>query len=332
MKRFIRLRLVSNIIFVSFAVIPAILYSDITNGEKINSIVAIVNDKIITNFDVLRRTAIALQEAKEKFDSAELEKKRQEFYNDAIEELIDREILVQTAQSALLKDEIKMDEIEKDLESFIKGAAEEVGSLSKFYEIVTEQGLDPLEKKRELRDDLMVEKILKENVYKKISVRPKEVKDYYNSHLEEFHRERQASFREILIKFSESENQESAKSAAEGLLNKLTKGEDFSELAKQYSHGSHAESGGLWPPEEVNDVRKEMRDIVFSLKKGDLSGLIESPIGYHIIKCEENTQESYLTFQEAQEEINQKLFRAKFSEKKREYIEELKKNFYIQKY
>ena len=331
-KKCLDLRHKVNIILIFLIAIFSILFSFKTFGEKINSIVVIVNDKIITNFDVLRRTAVALQEAKSQYNSAELESKRKQFYNEAIEELINREVLLQTAQDALLKDEIKMDEIEKDLDNFIKGAAEEVGSLSKFYEIVTEQGLDPLEKKREFRNDLMVEKVLKENVFRKISIRPKETKDYYNNNLDEFYRERQLSFRQILIKFSEHDSQESARQQAEELMTRLVQSEDFSTLAQTYSHGPNAATGGLWISDEVDDIRKDLREIIFTLKEGELSSIIESPIGYHIIKCEKNVAGSYMPFQEVQEQIHQTLFRKKFGEKKEEYIEELKKNFYIQKY
>ena len=332
MKLFVRQKYFNNIVAIFLVTVIAVLYSNKTNGEKINSIVAIVNDEIITSFDVLRRTAIALQEAGDQFNSIELEAKRHEFYNEAIEELINREVLVQTAQEALLKNEIKMDEIEKDLDSFIKGAAKEVGSLSKFYEIVSEQGIDPLEKKRELRDDLMVEKILKEHVYGKIHVRPKTTKGYYHSHLDEFHRERQVSFRQILIKLSKHESQESARIEAEGLMTRLQQSEDFGELAKQYSHGTHAAKGGFWTFDEVKDLRKDLRDIVFALKSGDLSRIIESSLGYHILTCEENIADSYIPFQDVQEEIYQKLFREKFIKQKDKYVDNLKKGFHIRKY
>ena len=332
MKLFIRQKLFNYIIPILLVTVITTLYSGKTNGEKINSIVAIVNDEIITSFDVLRRTAIALQEAQDQFSSAELEAKRQEFYDEAIEELINREVLVQTAQEALMKNEIKMDEIEKDLDSFIKGAAKEVGSLSKFYEIVSEQGIDPLEKKRELRDDLMVEKILKEHVYTKIHVRPKSTKGYYNSHLDEFYMESQVSFRQILIKFSEHENQESARLEAEGLISRLRQSDDFAEMARKYSHGTHASRGGLWTFEEVNDVRKDLRDIILALNSGELSGIIESHLGYHIIRCEENIAESYMPFQEVQEEIYQNLFREKFIKEKDQYVDGLKKSFHIRRY
>ncbi|MGR3219008.1 MAG: peptidylprolyl isomerase [Candidatus Anammoxibacter sp.] len=323
---------INSIILFFLITVIAVFYSNNTNGEKINSIVAIVNDEIITSFDVLRRTAIALQEANDQFSSAELEAKRHEFYNEAIEELINREVLIQTAQKALLKNEIKMEEIEKDLDAFIKGAVKEVGSLSKFYEIVSEQGIDPLEKKRELRDDLMVEKILKENVYGKIHVRPKMTKGYYNSHLDEFRKEKQVSFRQILIKFSKHENQNTARIEAEALINRLYQSEDFGELAKQYSHGAHAPKGGFWTFDEVKDLRKDLRDIVFALKSGDLSGIIETSLGYHIIKCEENTGDSYIPFQDVQEEIYQNLFREKFIKQKDQYVDNLKKSFHIQRY
>ena len=321
-------KLVLTFVLASFA----LLYTNEVKGEKVNSIVAIVNEEIITNFDVLRRTAIALQQAKGTFDEADMNRKKIEFYKEAIAELIDREVLIQTAQEALMNDEIKMDEIEKNLDDFIKGAAEEVGSLAKFYEIVSQQGMDPLEKKRELRDDLMVEKILKVNVYRKVNVRPKDSKNYYNNHLSEFYTEKQVTFRQILIKFSAYEDRASARKAAEDVINKLNNSEFFSLLAKQYSNGPHAEDGGLWTGDEVNDLRKDLREIIFTLKEGELSDLIESSVGYHILRCEENKPESITPFKDVQDEIHQKIFREKFAVEKKKYVEELKKKFYIRRY
>lgn len=332
MKRNFKDKLKYKLVFTFFLAFFALLYTDNVKGEKVNSIVAIVNEEIITNFDVLRRTAIALQQAKGTFNEADIGRKKLEFYKEAIEELIDREVLVQTAQTALMNDEIKMDEIEKNLDSFIKGAAEEVNSLAKFYEIVSQQGMDPLEKKRELRDDLMVEKILKVNVYRKVNVRPKDSKNYYNNHLSEFYTESQVTFRQILIKFSEYEDRASARKAAEEVMTKLNNSEFFTFLAKQYSNGPHAENGGLWSGEEVNDVRKDLRDIIFTLKEGELSDVIESSVGYHIIRCEENKPESVTPFKDVQDEIHQKIFREKFAVEKKKYVDELKKKFYIKQY
>lgn len=303
-----------------------------SDGEKINSIKAIINDEIITELDVLRRAALAIKDIDEKYDSAEFEKKVRSFYNEALEELIDRKVLVQTANKAMLTNELKMEEIEKDVDAFIKGAVKEVGSLSKFYEIASEQGVDPLGKKRELRDDLMVERILKEHVYKKITVNPKEIKEYYNVHLEEFYREKQVSFRQILIKFSEYEDPSQARKEIEILMDRLKKGEDFATLAKNYSHGPHASKGGLWTFDEVNDFRKDLLDIVLRLDEGKVSDIIESDAGYHIFRCEEIIPASYASFQEAQDEIYQRLFREKFIKKKKEYMDGLKKDFYIRRY
>lgn len=333
MRRLIRQIPFRCIISIFIITISLNVLSTVGYGEKINSIVAIVNDDIITRFDVLRRTAIAMQQESEgAFNSSDLKEKQKIFYDEAIEELINRSVLIQTAQTALLEDEIKMDEIEKDLDTFIKGAAEDVGSLSKFYEIVAEQGIDPLEKKRELRDDLMIEKILRENVYRKISVQPKETKQYYNTHLDDYYNERQVEFRHILIKFSEYRERSHARLEAEQLIERLVDGDDFASLAKQFSHGAYSKNGGLWPADAVTDVRRDLREIIYSLAAGELTNIIESPIGYHIIKCIENTQASYIPFKDVQNKIHEQIFRNKVSDEKQAYLDTIKKGFYIRRY
>ncbi len=304
----------------------------VARGEKINSIVAVVNDEIITNFDVLRRTAAAMQHAEKVYDRTQLEGKKLEFYEEALKELINREVLVQTAQKALLNDEIKIDEIEKDLDQFIKKAADDVGSLSKFYEIVAEQGIDPLEKKRELRDDLMVEKLLNNNVFRKIAVKPKESKNYYNNHPDQYYTETKVRFRQILIKFSEYENKEYAKLEADKIMGELRLGKNFAELAKKYSHGSHSKNGGLWTPIDGSEIRSDLREIIYNMGEQEVSSITETSTGYHIILCEEKVEGSYVSFREVQDEIYQKIYREKSGKKKREYLETLKKDFFIKKY
>lgn len=133
----------------------------------------------------------------------------------------------------MLADPEKAEEIEKNLDSFVKGAVEEVGSLYKFYELAHKQGINPLKKRAELKKDLMIEEIMRGNVYRKIIVTPKEIKRYYQEHTDEFSRERRLSFRQILIKFSGYKTKEEAKSVTEELLNRLKNGEEFEALAKK---------------------------------------------------------------------------------------------------
>ena len=139
--KFIRISLIVTI--------SQILYFCQANAENLNSVRVIVNGEIITEFDVNKRIAEAFMIARQKYSGADLEQKRQEITYKATEELIDRRILVQEAKRLLLLNPEKAEEVERDLESFVKDAVDEVGSLYKFYELANKQGINPLEKRAE---------------------------------------------------------------------------------------------------------------------------------------------------------------------------------------
>ena len=302
------------------------------DADNLKAVRVVVNGEIITEFDIRNRVAEALYLAEGNYSGEELLQKKSELLSSAVEELIDRKILVQEAEKLCLSDPEKSAAVEKQLESFLQGAVDEVGSLFKFYELVHKQGIDPLKKRVELKKDIMVDEILRENVYKKIHITPKQIKHYYEEHIEDFSEEGSLSFRQIFVRFSSYDSREEAKSFAEELLKKLKSGEKFADIAKKYSQGPHSYKGGLWGFDEVKDFRKDLVADIEKLKKSEISEIVETSIGYHIFKVEDITRAKILSFEDAQSKIENILFRDEFLEKKDEYLQKLKKNVVIKRY
>lgn len=303
-----------------------------TSADNLNAVRVIVNGEIITEFDIRREVANAFHLAREKYGEEGLQRKEREIISKGIDELIDRKILVQEAKKVVLADPGKAEAIEKNLDAFVKGAVEEVGSLYKFYELAHKQGINPLKKRAELKEDLLIEEIMRDNVYRKIVITPKRIKRYYQEHTDEFTREGSLSFRHILLMFSRYETKEEAKSAAEDILNRLKNGEEFGDLAKEHSRGPHSDEGGLWESDEVKDFRKDLVAKISNLKEGEISPIIDSSFGHHIFKIEEIIPSQTLTFQQAQNEIRNTLFREDFVKKRKEYLRKLRKDVVIKRY
>ncbi len=302
------------------------------SAENLNAVRVIVNGEIITEFDIQTRAYEAFRIAAQKYSEAGLESKKQEIIENAIDELIDRKILVQEAKKLLIEKPEKAEEIEKSVESFVKGAVDEVGSLNKFYELANKQGVNPLQKRAELKDDLLIEEIMRENVYRKVIITPKGIKGYYQDHIDEFSMKESMSFRHILIKFSSYNSEEETKAAAEDLLNRLKGGEDFDTMAKEHSRGPHADRGGLWGFDDVKGFRKDLVSSISHLKEGEISPVIKSSLGYHIFKIEEIIQAQTLSFLQVQDEIRNTLFREKFIKVRKEYLKKLRQSVVIKRY
>lgn len=303
--------------------------SDLSD-ESINSIKAIVGDEIITQGEIIKRAAVAIKEAQERYQEKEFLEKIDEILKETLDELINRKVLIKEAQKLFGTDEMQMKEVEKDLDSFMKGAVKNVGSLSKYYEIAEAQGINPLEKKNELKEDIMIDKIMKENVYSKVKVQPKLLRRYYNENIDEFRQKKEVSLRQIMVKFSAHDNnREKTLSLTQQILKRLEKGEDFATLAKQYSDGPNAENGGLLSFEEVNEMRKDLREAVYELKDNERSGIIASPVGYHIFKMELIKPEKVQEFEAVQEEIYKKIYREEISRLKSQYLNSLKAAIFV---
>lgn len=300
------------------------------SGNSINSVKAIVGDEIITQEEVVKRAAIAIREAQEQYKDKEFLEKVNEILKNTLDELINRKVLIKEAQRIFGTDLVQMKEVEKDLDSFMKGAVKNVGSLSKYYEIAESQGINPIEKKKELKEDIMIDKIMKDNVYNKVKIQPKLLRRYYTENIDEFRQKKEVSMRQIMIKFSaHNNNKEEVLSLAQQIMKRLIKGEDFSNLAKRYSDGPNAENGGLLSFDEVNDMRKDLREAVYSLKDNERSRIIESPVGYHIFKMELIKPEKIQEFEDVQEDIYKKIYREEITRLKNQYLKNLKTGVFI---
>ena len=316
----------------SIMIISSLSYGAVIdfNKNSINSVKAIVDDEIITQEEVVKRAAVAIKEAQERYKDKELIDKIDEILKNTLDETINRKVLIKEARRQFGTDETKMREVEKDLDSFVKGAVKNVGSLTKYYEIAESQGINPIEKKNELKEDIMIDRIMKENVYEKVKIQPKVLRRYYSENIDEFRQKKEIKLRQIMIKFSaHNSNKEETLSLAQQVMNRIKKGEDFSTLAKQYSDDPNAGNGGLWTFEEVNELRKDLRDVVYSLKDNECSKITESPVGYHIFKIELIKPEKIQEFEAVQEEIYKKLYREEITRLKNQYINSLKTGVFI---
>lgn len=88
----------------------------------------------------------------------------------------------------------------------------------------------------------------------------------------------------------------------------------------------------MWEFDEVKDFRKDLTAGISNLKKGEISQILDSSLGHHIFKVEEIIPAQTLTFQQAQDEIRNMLFREEFVKKRKEYLKELRKNVVIKRY
>ena len=148
--------------------------------------------------------------------------------------------------------------------------------------------------REELKESLIMEKLLEEAVYSKVDVTDKEISDYYTANREQFDRPAQVRARQIVVA-DEAEGQE--------LLGLLRQGRPFAEIAAEYSLSPDAEQGGDLGFFARGEMPPEFDDVVFDLPVNRLSDLVKSEYGYHIFLVEEKRKAVRLKKKEVSEEI-----------------------------
>ena len=156
------------------------------------------------------------------------------------------------------------------------------------------------------------------NFEDKIEISDEEIEEYYNEYAEEFWEPEKVRARHILVRVdvgAKPEDKEQARKKAEGILAKVKAGEDFAELAKEFSEdkGSAKEGGdlGFFPR---GQMVKPFEVAAFSLEPGAVSELVETNFGFHIIKVEEKSREGTKPLEEVKDGIRQGLFDARSAE------------------
>lgn len=144
-------------------------------------------------------------------------------------------------------------------------------------------------------------------------VSPQEIKNYFEKNTDKFKQPAKVKTRQIILKTADGEERIKKKSLAEKLLARLQKGEDFAELAKEYSEVK-AESGGDWGWTAKGTFADEVEPVIFSLKVGEISPIITTEKSFIIAKVEDKSESKPAFDTPAiQEEIRRELFNLKFS-------------------
>lgn len=236
-----------------------------------------------------------------------------------------REIIEQRAESLAMKrlmlSDAKNYTIEvsdAEIDSVYRTQYEQHGSEIKFLSHLRNLGIDPENVRSEIRISLIVKKYLEQLLAVEISVTEEEIQEVYQNST--------ASVRHILLKTegkSESEKAKIRKKMA-GLLERARNGEDFATLARQYSEGGSKDNGGLLENFARGKMVTPFEEAAFSVPVGEISDIIETVFGYHILKVIDRKAETQ-PLEEVRAELEAKLKEKKYQKASNKYMIKLKK-------
>ena len=306
---------------------------DPVNPDVVGAVVLVVNEEIVTKEEILDdlKTDFAKIDSDKSLTELGRREKRAKLIHDQLHYRAEQMLALQEARRRL--DEEQKARIERDVDYYVKSLIRKVGSAAQLEQELASQGLTIKTKTTAEIERRMIAELLIEQIGQHTLVRPQEMRAYYDAHAADYHRKRAVHIRQIFLAFTGFADKEPVRQRARDVLARLKKGEDFAALAKRYSQGPHAAEGGLWPEfieRGTGELRPEVEKVVFRLPVKGVSPLIETEIGCHIIKVDDLRPERQIPFTEVQEDISGVLQNQKHEARKREFIDKLWKNSYVQ--
>jgi peptidyl-prolyl cis-trans isomerase SurA len=296
-------------------------------GTVFEEVVARVNNDIITKSDYEKARDLIRRELQRNVSGPEMEKALSFQEKNLLKQMIDDQLLVQKAIDLNLN-------ADNDVIKFLDNIRREqkLSDMEALEKVMVQQGIDPTEFKTNIKNNSLKQQVLGREVFYRLQqVSQDEITKYYDAHKEEFDRAEEVRIQEILISTEGKKPNElpDLEKKAQETLQKAKSGERFDELAKKYSDGPTAKDGGDLGFFPRGKMRKEIEDVAFKLRRGQISDLIKTDYGYVIIKLAEKHDAGIQKIEIVEDEIREKIVSSKAPAAIQEYMKKLRSQAFI---
>jgi peptidyl-prolyl cis-trans isomerase C len=297
-------------------------------ADDTDKAVAVVNGQIILESDLKRHISMLTPQLSGK-DGTIDEQRRKQLEQKVLDDLISRELMYQASQKAGIK--VSAAEVEKEL-GFIK---RQYGGGDTFQLALKKMSLTEEEMRHNIVQGKSVRKLIDQEIVSKISVTEDEIRSHYKKNREAFRRPEMVRARHILIKVAPDASEEEKRKALDEITRiqkRIKTGEDFAALAKKFSQGPSASRGGELGFFARGKMVKPFEEAAFALRAGEVSGIVETRFGYHLINVVEHNPSSIESYQSAKRKIERFLKQGKTRKAIDAYVADLKAKADIKKF
>lgn len=293
-------------------------------GTVVEEIVARVNDQVISTSDYNKAVQDLEQQAQQH------QWTQQQIFDakaNLLRDLIDQQLLLSrgkelgiTGETELVK---QLDQMRKD---------NHLDTMDDLQKAVEAQGLSWTDFKASMRNHIIEQMVIRQEVGAHINISPSEVQAYYDAHKQDFEQPETERLSEILIPTANPDDAAqvaAAKQKADDAEAKLKGGEDFATLAKAVSGGMTAANGGDLGEFKRGQLAKVLEDDTFDLKPGQFTEPIRTKQGYIILKVTQHTEAGIAPLKDVEVQIEDQIGMSKMQPALRAYLTKLRENAYI---
>ena len=253
--------------------------------------------------------------------------KEQEARQFVLDQLITAELMYQFAQKTPAAD------LTKKIEDAVARLKGRFKTEEEFSKGLAQQNLSEKELRELIRRNLVIENHIEQTIASKVTISEQEVRAFYDNNPETFTMPEQVRASHILImvdqQAAEAEKKR-ARAKADDLLKQIKTGADFAKLAQEHSGCPSSKQGGDLGFFSKGQMVKPFEDAAWAMKPGEVSGVVETQFGYHIIKLTEKRAKDKMPFDALKGRIEESLKQRKIGEQVTALVEAAKKSAKIE--
>jgi peptidyl-prolyl cis-trans isomerase SurA len=313
---------------VVLAGMAAVFLSAAAHAAVADRIVAVVNDEVVT----LSELNNAFEPYQEKFDASyqgpDREKARAEAKLMLLNRMIEGVLMEQESRKTgiAVRDE-EVTEAINDIQKQRKLTPDEL------RRALARDGITLDAFRKDIRNQINRMKLIRRDIKSRVAVTDEEIGEFYRKRREDYEGKEVVRIKQIVLllpKDVDPAAKGKLQADAENIQKRLIDGEPFDRLSAKYSQGPAAAEGGDVGFIERGMIHSEVEDIAFGLPLNQISGVIESSVGFHIIQVIDRRGAGLKAIESVREEIREKIDREKMEKKYGEWVEELRKKSHIE--
>jgi peptidyl-prolyl cis-trans isomerase SurA len=305
-------------------------------GTTVAEIIARVNDRIITRADYDRATTELDNEARQKGGSMQ---EISEAHKDLLRNLIDQQLWISKGKELGINGETelikRLDEIRKQYN---------LETMEDLEKAAREQGVSFEDFKANIRNGIVTQEVMRQEVGRKATFTPGEAQRYFEQHKQEYVQPESVTLSEILVSTGtpapsvvdqggvqqeDPEKLAAAKAKADEVEAKLHAGGDFGQLARSFSDGTTAATGGDLGQYKRGELAKVIEDKTFALKSGEYTEPIRTKQGYIIVKVVQHIPGGVPAYKDVAPQVEENFFMARMEPAMRDYLTTMREQAYI---
>ena len=292
----------------------------------IDEIIAKVNGEIISRGDIARARKLFEASARQQgLTGVRLEEAIKSNESNILRERLDNLLLLSRAKELSLSVDSEVNKQVAEIQRTSKIADPE-----KFQEFVKQETGQTFEDyKSEIRNQMLTNRVIRQEVASKIQFKREDQMKYYEEHKSEFQRDERVFLREIVIN-GEGPKKQDAEKKAKDLSARAKKGEKYEELAVANSDSQSAPQGGEIGSFVKGNLRAELEKLIWDQPRGYVTDPIPAGESFLILKVEDHQKAGLADFEEVQAEVSNKLFQPRFQPDLRKFLTQLRRDAFLE--